>query len=66
MSKYTAQVINKLPNQQYEVRKDNGDVVRCVCKGHIDRNNIRILIGDTVKVEEIEHGEVDRITYRVT
>jgi len=33
---------------------------------HIRENDIRIVIGDVVKVEDIAQSDIDRITYRVT
>ena len=63
---YQARVTAKLPNHQFKVEKDNGETVRCVTKGHIRQNDIRIVIGDVVKVEDVAQSDIDRITYRVT
>lgn len=70
MSKETAiemsgEVINALPNATFEVRFENGHEALCHISGKIRKNNIRILLGDTVTVElspyDLTRG---RITYR--
>lgn len=59
------EVTNCYPNAQFEVVLENGHTVQAHISGRIRKNNIRILLGDTVTVElspyDLSKG---RITYR--
>ena len=58
-------VIEDLSNNKYKVELDNGFVVTAYIGGKIRINNIRIIVGDIVKVEispyDVTNG---RIVYR--
>ena len=44
-------VVEQLPSALYKVRLDEGPTVTAHVSGRIDRNFIRVLIGDRVRVE---------------
>lgn len=58
-------VVDALPSTQFRVQLENGHTILAHISGNIRRNFIRILPGDTVKVElspyDLSKG---RITYR--
>ena len=58
-------VIEDLSNNKYKVELDNGFVVTAYIGGKIRINNIRIMVGDIVKIEispyDVTNG---RIVYR--
>lgn len=58
-------VIEDLSNNKYKVELDNGFIVTAYIGGKIRINNIRIMVGDIVKVEispyDVTNG---RIVYR--
>ena len=58
-------IVEALPNAQFKVKLENGHEVLAHLSGKIRMNFIRILPGDTVKVElspyDLSRG---RITYR--
>ena len=58
-------VIECLRNAIFKVQRENGQIVTCTISGKIRMHYIRILEGDTVKIEmspyDITKG---RITYR--
>ncbi len=58
-------IIEALPGTQFKVRLDNGHEVLAYLSGRMRRYYIRILLGDTVRVEmspyDLERG---RIVYR--
>ncbi|NBV41276.1 translation initiation factor IF-1 [bacterium] len=59
-------ILESLPNAQFKVKLDTGQVILAHISGKIRKNYIRVLIGDVVKVElsayDLTRG---RITYRV-
>ncbi|MCP4049545.1 MAG: translation initiation factor IF-1 [bacterium] len=59
-------VIDSLPNGQFKVKLDTGQEVLAHISGKIRKHYIRVLLGDTVKVElspyDITRG---RITFRL-
>ena len=59
-------VVEPLPNAQFRVELENGHVILAHISGKMRMNYIRILPGDSVKVElspyDLSRG---RITYRV-
>jgi translation initiation factor IF-1 len=58
-------VVDTLPNTMFKVKLDNGHVVTAHISGRMRKHYIRILTGDTVKVEltpyDLSRG---RIVYR--
>lgn len=58
-------VIETLPNATFRVELDNGHVVLCHIAGKMRMHYIKILIGDTVKVELTPYSlDKGRITFR--
>lgn len=59
-------VIESLPNAQFKVELETGQIVLAHISGKIRKHYIRVLLGDTVKVElspyDLTRG---RITFRV-
>jgi translation initiation factor IF-1 len=62
----TGEVIQPLPNAQFKVRLPDGHELLAYLGGKLRKNRIRVLLGDTVKVElspyDLTRG---RITYRM-
>jgi len=58
-------IIDVLPNTMFRVELDNGHELLCHISGKMRMNNIRIILGDKVKVEispyDLTKG---RISYR--
>ncbi len=58
-------VLESLPNAQFKVKLETGQVVLAHLSGKIRKHYIRVLLGDSVKVElspyDLTRG---RITYR--
>ncbi len=58
-------VIDTLPNTMFRVELENGHVVIAHISGKMRKNYIRILTGDTVKVELTPYDlSKGRITFR--
>ena len=58
-------VIDTLPNTMFRVELENGHVVTAHISGKMRKNYIRILTGDTVKVELTPYDLTKgRITFR--
>jgi translation initiation factor IF-1 len=59
-------VVESLPNAQFRVKLETGQIVLAHISGKIRKNYIRVLVGDTVKIElspyDMSRG---RIIYRV-
>jgi translation initiation factor IF-1 len=47
----TGQVVESLPSAMYKVRLDGGPLVVAHIADRIDRNFVRLLVGDRVKLE---------------
>jgi translation initiation factor IF-1 len=59
-------VVEALPNTQFMVELENGHKVLAYLAGRMRKNYIRILLGDTVRVELSEYDlDRGRITYRL-
>ena len=59
-------VVEALPNTQFMVELDNGHRILAYLSGRMRKNYIRILLGDSVRVELSEYDlERGRITYRL-
>jgi translation initiation factor IF-1 len=58
-------VLENLPNTMFRVQLSDGRTVLCMMSGKMRLNHIRILPGDTVKVEMTPYdNERGRIVYR--
>ncbi len=58
-------VLENLPNTMFRVQLSDGRSVLCMMSGRMRMNHIRILPGDTVKVEMTPYdNERGRIIYR--
>lgn len=58
-------VIEALPNATFRVQLENGHVVLCHIAGKMRMHYIKILPGDTVKIELTPYSlDKGRITYR--
>ena len=44
-------VTEALPNAMFRVELENGHIVLCVASGKMRKNYIKIIVGDTVRVE---------------
>jgi translation initiation factor IF-1 len=51
ITEVTGTVADRLPSALYRVRLDEGRTVTAHIGGRIDRNFIRVLVGDRVRVE---------------
>lgn len=59
-------VTDSLPNAQFKVRLETGQTVLAHISGKIRKNYIRVLLGDTVRVElSVYDLTKGRIVYRV-
>lgn len=58
-------IIENLSNSIFKVELENGHIVQCTISGKIRVNNIRLMVGDKVKIEmsmyDLTKG---RIAYR--
>ena len=62
---FEGEVVDTLPNTTFKVKLENGHVVLAHISGKMRKNYIRILTGDTVKVELTPYDlSKGRITYR--
>jgi translation initiation factor IF-1 len=58
-------VIEVLPNATFRVELDNGHIVLCHISGKMRMHYIKILLGDTVKLEITPYSlDKGRITHR--
>ena len=58
-------VIEVLPNATFQVELENGHIVLCHISGKMRMHYIKILLGDTVKVEITPYSlDKGRITHR--
>ncbi|PIF04750.1 MAG: translation initiation factor IF-1 [Arcobacter sp.] len=58
-------VIEVLPNATFKVELDNGHIVLCHISGKMRMHYIKILLGDTVRVEITPYSlDKGRITHR--
>jgi translation initiation factor IF-1 len=59
-------VTESLPNAQFRVKLETGQIILAHISGKIRKHYIRVLLGDTVKVELSPYDMTrGRITYRV-
>lgn len=60
------EVIESLPNAQFKVKLETGQIILAHISGKIRKHYIRVLIGDSVKVELSPYDmSKGRITYRM-
>ncbi len=58
-------VIESLPNVNFKVKLENGHIVNAHISGKMRKNYIRILVGDSVKIELTPYDlSKGRIIYR--
>lgn len=58
-------IVDVLPNQMFRVRIDQGSEVVCYTGGRMRQNQIRLTLGDRVKLEMTPYDLTKgRITYR--
>lgn len=61
----TGKVIDASPGARFKVKLENGHVLNAVINGKIRKNNIQILLDDTVEVEVSPYDfNLGRIIYR--
>ena len=59
-------VVESLPNAQFKVKLETGQVILAHISGKIRKNYIRVLLGDAVKVELSPYDMTrGRIIYRI-
>ena len=59
-------VVDSLPNAQFKIKLETGQEILAHISGKIRKHYIRVLLGDTVKVELSPYDMTrGRITYRV-
>jgi translation initiation factor IF-1 len=59
------EIIDVLPNQMFKVKLVNDHVITCYTGGKLRQHRIRLVLGDTVKVEMSPYDlNKGRITYR--
>lgn len=59
------EVLEAYPNAQFLLRRETGQTIRGYLSGNMRRNFIKVLVGDRVRVEVPEVGEIGRIIRRV-
>jgi len=59
------EIIDVLPNQMFKVKLQNEHVITCYTGGKLQQHRIRLVLGDSVKVEMSPYDlNKGRITYR--
>jgi translation initiation factor IF-1 len=59
------EIIDVLPNQMFKVKLQNEHVITCYTGGKLRQHRIRLVLGDSVKVEMSPYDlNKGRITYR--
>ncbi len=60
-------VIEVLPNNMFKVKLENDAVIVCYTNGRLRQNKIKIILGDTVRVElSVYDLTKGRISYRLS
>lgn len=60
------EIVDVLPNQTFKVEVDGGHVVVCYTSGRLRQHRIRLVLGDSVKIEMTPYDtSKGRITYRL-
>jgi translation initiation factor IF-1 len=60
-----AEVLEAYPNAQFLLRRETGETMRGYLSGVMRRNFIKVLVGDRVRVEFPDIGEIGRIIRRM-
>lgn len=63
-SNYKGKVLEKLPNLQFKIELEDGSIVRAYLSGKMNRNFIKVDIGDLVEIFLPENSEIGRIVRR--
>ena len=59
------EIVDVLPNQMFKVKLKNEHVITCYTGGKLRQHRIRLVLGDSVKVEMSPYDlSKGRITYR--
>ena len=59
------QVVDASPGARFKVKLENGHILNAVVSGKIRKNNIQILLNDSVEIELSTYDwNLGRITYR--
>ncbi len=59
-------IVEVLPSSFFNVELENGFIVRCTISGKMRMNNIRLILGDSVKLEMSPYDlSKGRIIFRV-
>lgn len=57
-------IIEKLPNLQFKIELESGRIIRAYLSGKMNRNFIKVEIGDGVEVFLPENSDIGRIVRR--
>lgn len=63
-SNYKGTILEKLPNIQFKIELEDGSIVRAYLSGKMNRNFIKVEIGDLVEIFLPENSEIGRIVRR--
>ena len=63
-SNYKGKILEKLPNLQFKIELEDGSIVRAYISGKMNRNFIKVDIGDLVEIFLPENSEIGRIVRR--
>lgn len=63
-SNYKGTILEKLPNLQFKIELEDGSIVRAYLSGKMNRNFIKVDIGDLVEIFLPENSEIGRIVRR--
>ena len=62
---FEGKILQVLPNQIFKVELENKHIVTCYTGGRLRKNKIRMIMGDSVRVEMTPYDlSKGRITYR--
>lgn len=62
---YEGKVLECLPNVQFKVELDGGRLIRAYLSGKMNRNFIKVAIGDRILVSMPDTGDIARIVKRM-
>lgn len=62
---YEGEVLECLPNVQFKVQLDNGRLIRAYLSGKMNRNFIKVAIGDRILVSMPDTGDLARVVKRM-
>jgi len=62
---FEGNIVDVLPGQTFKVALENGHTIVCYTSGRLRKNRIRLVLGDSVKIEMTPYDMTKgRITYR--